>query len=460
VDAWEQRKSDDRNSNSRSCVWAWLLIFLNLLAACSWRQPDTPIQLSSDSFSALKQTVASIRGLPFKRETSTGNSSGKDFDDQRDAQSVARLSQVYKRIGLLPDTTDLAKSLADFRRLQRLTFYDSQRATIVLAPESIRLGKALAGEDSRNAETIPVVFALAQALQEQNFQWPSKLKLIPGRDRRLAFQAVAGGDVVLTGLAYLRGNRPAQWPTEQQAIARLANELDALASGLPPLLRAKLVFPYREGSQFVQWAYAARGLDGINGLFANPPLSTAQVMHPEKFYLRRENPLRIVAWGLMQQMKTAAIIEQTLGEYLTQVILASTHSRIEAARIASAWAGDELSAYADGENLIASWISAWDNETSAQEFSRAFETVLARQRGLRFERPDRQKNNLKADLGNGRSTLLQVRGSVVLFLDGVASTRAPELAERIWQDLETGAEPTILPLDSAQSRRQFASRRR
>jgi len=184
------------------------------------------------------------------------------------------------------------------------------------------------------------------------------------------------------------------------------------------------------------------------------------VLHPEKFYLRRQNPLRIIAWGLMQQMKTAAIIEQTLGEYLTQLILASTLSRSEAARIASAWTGDDLSAYADGESMITSWISAWESEIGAQEFARAFETVLARQRRLRFETADRQKDNLKADLGSGRSMLLQVRGSVVLFLDSVASTRTSELAERIWQDLETGAEPTALPFETAQSRRQFASRKR
>ena len=454
MDAWERRKPNDRNPISRSCAWAALLIFLNLLAACSWQKPDTPTRLSPDSFGALKQRVASIRGLPFKQDISQeARSSGNDFDDEDDPRSIARLSQAYKRIGLLPDATDLAKALADFHRLQRLTFYDRRKDMILLAPESIKLGRALGEDDSRSAETIPMVFALTQALQEQNFQWPSKIKLVPAEDRRLAFRAVASGDVVLTGLSYLRGNGPAQWPAQQQAVSRLVNELNTLASGLPPMLRERLVFPYREGSQFVQWAYAARGLEGINALFANPPLSTAQVMHPQKFYIRRQNPLRIVDWGLMQQMKSAAIIERTLGEYLIQFLLTSTHSRLEAARIASAWAGDHLSAYADGENLITCWISAWDEETSAQEFLRAFEAVLVRQRGLRFETSAGQKNNLKADLAAGASTLLQVKGPVVLFLDGVGSARAPQLAERIWQELETGPEPTTFPFDSAQSRR-------
>jgi hypothetical protein len=469
VNARNQRKSNNRNFISRFRVWASLLVFLNLPAGCAWWKPDVPTTpLSSESFVALKQKVALTRGLPFKRDVSyrdsqifsaTDSSPGKDFDDEYDSQSIARLSQVYKRMGLLPEATDLGKALADFYRLQRLTFYDGRGETIMVAPESLRLGKALAGDEVRSAESIPVVFALTQALQEQNFQWPSKLKLIPLEDRRLAFNAVARGDIVLIGLAHLSGNRPAKWPDQQQAIARLTNELERMASGLPPLLREKLVFPYREGSQFVQWAYAARGLEGLNALFANPPLSSAQIMHPEKFYMHQQNPLRIVAWGLVRQMKEAAVIDQTLGEYLTQILLASSHSHSEAARIASGWAGDHLSAYLEGENLITCWVSAWDNEPSAQKFSRAFETVLARRHGLRFETPAGQKNDLQA-VGGGRSTLIQVRGSLVLFLDGLASTRVLESTERIWQELETGTDSTVIPFDSAKSRRQLASRRR
>jgi len=468
VNAATNGKPNDRNFIARFRIWAWPLVFLHLIAACAWWRPDASTALSSESFVALKQRVALIRGLPFKREVSrddkiasaTDSSSEKDFDDEYNAQSIARLSQVYKRIGLLPNSTDLGKALIDFQRLQRITFYDGRAEAIVIAPESLRLARALADDDALAAETIPAVFALTQALQEQNFQWSSKLKLISSEDRKLAFHAVAQGDVVLMGLAHLRGNRPAIWPEQQQAIGRLTNELDRMASGLPPLLREKLVFPYRQGSQFVQWAYASRGLEGINALFANPPLSSAQILHPEKFFIQRQNPLRIVAWGLVQEMKESAVVEQTLGEYLTQLVLASSHSRAEATRIASGWAGDHLSAYAEGKNLITGWISAWDNETSAQEFSRAFETVLARRHSLRFETPAGQKNNLKADLGGERSTLLQVRGPLVLFLDGIATARASELAERIWQDLETGTESPVVPFDSAKSGRQLASRRR
>ena len=462
MDARARRKSDERKLIPRFCFWAWSLFLLGLLPACLWWKPDALPSLSSSSFIVLKERVASIRRLSFNRDVSydASLSAENGFDREYDASSVARLSRVYTSIGLLPDTADLGKAFDAFQRLQRLTYYDSRTERVVLAPESIRLGHALAGDDSRTAETIPLVFALTQALQEQHFPWSSNLRSVPAQDRRLALRAVTRGDVVLVGLAYLGGGRPERWPDQQQAIIRLANELDRMASDLPLMLREQLVFPYREGSQFVQWAYAARGMEGVNALFADPPLSTAQVMHPEKFYVRRQNPLRIVPWGLMREMKQGAILEQTLGEYLTQSLIAASDSRIVAARIASGWVGDHLSAYAEGKNVITCWISAWDNEAHAQSFLRAFETVLARRRRLRFEPFAGEHSKLTADLPGGGATFLQVKGSMVLFLDGLAAQRSLELAERVWQELETSAEPARLPFDLARGRPQFASSKR
>ena len=462
------RERRQLNRIFRFCVWACLLISFQWLAGCSWREPDLPASLPADSFTALKQRVAAIHDLPFKRNVSQGagissvasNSFEANFAGEPDAELIPRLAQVYKRIGLLPEGTDLAKALVEFHRLQRFVFYDGSTDTISLAPESVKLGRALSDSDNRRAETLPQVFALTNALQNQNFPWPSKIAFIPAEDRRLSFQAVAGGDVVLTALAYLGGNRPAQSSAQLQAVSRLVNKLNSLASGLPAMLRERLIFPYREGSQFVQWGYAAQGFAGVNALFVNPPLSTAQVMHPEKFYIRRQNPLRITAWGLIEQMKTGAIIERTLGEYLTQWLLTSAHSRSEAARIASAWTGDHLSVYAEGESLTTCWLTAWNNETNAQEFFRAYGAVLTRQRGLRLQTSVGSKNGLKAEVAGGTTTLLQVRGSLVLFLDGVESAQASDLAEQIWQDLETGPESTNFPFDTAHRGRQLASRRR
>lgn len=65
-------------------------------------------------------------------------------------------------------------------------------------------------------------------------------------------------------------------------VRRIAAEIDRFAASLPDFLRHELSFPYREGISFVYWAYAAKDWEGVNALYANPSLTAAQILHPEK----------------------------------------------------------------------------------------------------------------------------------------------------------------------------------
>jgi hypothetical protein len=231
-----------------------------------------------------------------------------------------------------------------------------------------------------------------------------------------------------------------------------------MGSSLPAMLREKLVFPYREGGRFVQWAYAARGWNGVNTLFSDPPFSSAQILHPEKYYVKRKQPVRILPFGLFRKMTASPVVDQTLGESLIAVLLEASRSRKVAAQIAAGWEADHLSAYRDGDNLVTAWITAWTDGDSARMFRGAYRTALERRHRLRFEPSAGEQDGIKADLGDRRSMVLQVRGRFVLLLDGVASTRVSELSESAWKDLETSTEPTVIPFDSAAGAVQFSNR--
>lgn len=425
------------------------------VAGCSWPQPKAASSVPSTSIAELAQTTAQIRGLGFKQQVALSDQpvpvSASDADEYR-VQDIARLSRVYKRIGLLSESVDLEKSLTEFSKLRRIASYEAERRAIMLAPEAAKIGQALAGDATREGSVVAAVIALSHALQEQHFQWQERARSLTLEDRRLALRAVAEGDAIKVALSFLKGNQsPLTWADHVQAIGRLTDELARAGSSLPVMLREKLIFPYREGSQFVQWAYAAKGWDGVNGLFADPPVSSAQILHPEKYYLRREAPLQIIPFGWLRQAKQEAVMEQTLGEYLIQVLLASSHSRREAALIASGWTGDALSAYPDGANLITIWLSAWSNDGSARNFYDALQTVLERRNHLRFA-TSRRSDGVIADSDAGRSAVLQTKGSVVLLLDGVASARAAETSEAIWKELEIGTESPAIPFETAKSR--------
>lgn len=446
-----------------------VLIILGSLTSCFSSEPIRVIPTIPDSFNELKKTIVPLRGLSLNRDITLDQAPSQAgaselnnfFAEHYSPSAIPHVERAYKRIGLIPESTDFARAMAEYNRLEQMTFYDASKGNVVIGPEAFRLGQVFAQWNPRAAGEIPAVFGISQALQEQNFQWDERLKSIFPEDRRLAFRALAKGDATLVALTHASGEKkvPHSLP-EVQIIGRLATELEKSASQLPEMLRQKLVFPYREGSQFVLWAYAAKGWEGVNGLYANPPLSTSQILHPERYYIRRENPVRIFPWGLTSRMKQSALLEQTLGEFFIRLMLTSVRSAKEAVPIASDWQGDELAVYQEGDDFVTAWISSWKNDASARIFFRAYGDALARHHRVRLDSSADQKEKLQAQFPGGRSMVLQVKGSMVLFLHGLPLAQSLDVAVGTWRDLETVTEPTITPLELGRRSLQLSPRSR
>jgi hypothetical protein len=454
---------------ARGLKRVWILSLAGWLTSCSSSTPPSTTSAPPESFNELKQRISLIRELPFKREVSLAKESPnatratpeRIFSDEYGAQSLVHISHAYKRLGLLPESTDFAAALADYVRLDGIFYYEARKDLIVISPDATQLVQAMTAAPARNLEQLPVVLALSRALQEQHFQWQGKLNGISLEDRRLAFRALAGGDTVLVGNAYLQGSGQTTRPPDSVGtMAGWATALEKMGSHLPQLLQQKLVFPYREGSQFVQWAHTAKGWTGVNALFADPPLSTSQILHPEKYYIKRENPLAIRASGLAREMKESPTVDQTLGESLVQLVLTSNLTRQEARQIAAGWTGDQLSAYLEGENLLTAWITAWKKDEDARAFYRAYQNLLQRLHRLRFAASPGRTDSVQAELPRDRLILLQLEGSFVLLLDGTTPTRSMQLADEVWKNLDAETESTVILFDSAKGPTQLSRRSR
>ena len=442
------------------------LLFLSGLTGCFSPEPKAVLPSLADSFTELKKTVVELRGLPLKRDitqeivTPKGSQVAPDqaLTEQYGSAPLAVIERVYKSIGLLPLNSDLGKALAEYYRLEQLVAYNGVKGSIVTAPEAAQLGAAFATTNPRAALEAPVIFGIAQALQEQHFNWQERTRSILPEDRRQAFRAVASGDATLTALMHFSGNKTAlRSAAEIETLSRFGAEIERLSFGLPDLLRHQLLFRYREGTEFVIWAYAAKGWQGVNGLFENPPLTTAQIIHPEKFFVRQEKPLRLFPWGLIRRMNYSAVVEQTIGESSLRGLLEAALGRKEAMAIASAWRGDQLLAFAEAGNLITAWISSWASDQDAGQFHRVYQTVLERQQRVRFASVASGKNDTAmAETANGRSLLLQVKGSTVVLLTGLAPNTSLEVANDTWRDLEIDAESMIYPFDSARGPLQLS----
>ena len=430
------------------------------IAGCLSSEPRITPSATPTGFAALTHEIAKFRQLPLKREITLTNFTPIDSaaDDYAPFQ-IRHVESAYNAIGLLPNGVDLGKALVEYRRLERLTPYNESTAAAALAPDASALGAPFKLTDPVAARESPLSFAILTALHEQNFQWQTKTNALNLEDRRLAFRALASGDAALTVIARSVGkNIDALSGGDLRNAATFALELEKSAARLPGYLRHRLLFPYREGSQFVLWALKARGWQGVNALYANPPLSSAQILQPEKYFVQLEIPSVFFPAGLMRAMKDGPLIEQTIGEYLLRTMIATESPAKLASAIASSWRGDQLYGFQDGENFVTVWFSAWKSEQDAAAFQRSYRAVLENRQRIRFD-PSAETTtaSLSAVLRNGNGVTLQVKGPVVMLLSGVAASRVSALGEAAWRDLEAEPESTALQFDSASRNRYLKS---
>lgn len=440
----------------------WLSGAVFLFVGCAANDFGFVSPHPDQSFEELKKEVSRLRGLPFEQEVSLETEKLEEIrsalSTMLEEGSAAELSitgEVYKRLGLLPESVDLPKAVTDLKLFQQALRYDARKRSIRAPQEP--LGTAFASLRSpwrineEMACRMLLVHALTHALQEQHFHWQERIKSQDTRDSKLALSALVQGDAVLVGLTYFTEDDGA---TKEKILGgvkglfRLAERLDNELPQFPALLRQVVAFKYLYGSQFVSWAYAQKGWEGVNALFSDPPLSTAQILHPEKYYLTRENPLQIIPWRLIRQFGERKIMEETLGELTVRHLLAQNLPKEDAEKIASGWAGDTLMAFREPRELIIGWVTAWASPTGAQEFAAAFRSALERRYGAALVASPTDADKFTTPEG-AHPLLLQTRDNMVFFLDGIPGPRAAETAAGLWEELETRKAPLRIPFELA-----------
>ncbi len=440
-----------------------LLLVFAALAGCLSPEPVT--YPSPDAFGELTKSVAEWRELPLNRtlQLEIGAAQASKITAQMaptehyGSVSIPEIEWVYKSIGLLSNDVDLTNALAEYEKILHLIRYDHAKGTISVSSDANRLGAPYEKINPATARELPVVVAIARALQEQRFSWRDRVDSTVFEDRRAALRAVGDGDALLTAVS--RAARPDNRKLSDPQLGvmlQVAAEIDKLAARLPDFLREQVSFPYRDGSQYVYWAFAAKGWPGVNGLYANPPSTTAQVLHPEKYFVQREQPLRFFPAALLRRFNNRPIVEQSFGESLIGALLRSKYAPKSAAETASAWRGDQLFSFRNDDLFYIFWFSSWRNETSAEEFLEAYCKVLESRQGVRFDTLGQvQLRTRIATQRDGRVWLLQARGSNVLALQAPSGDRLTELAEEAWRDLEIEPEAPAVRFESARRQVNF-----
>jgi len=143
-----------------------------------------------------------------------------------------------------------------------------------------------------------------------------------------------------------------------------------------PLVESATYFPYRDGTEFVSMLYQAGGWNAVNAAFKQPPRSSEQILHPERYYAG-DMPiavtlpdLRIDGWHV--------VAEDTLGELYLRIYLERFISMDEAIYACGDWGGDRYQVLGDDHGRLALALqTAWDNPDAAQGFFEAMTWFVA-----------------------------------------------------------------------------------
>ncbi len=335
----------------------------------------------------------------------------RDLERENTDEELRAEGAAGALMGLYPAGIDLKRQELKLLRSQVAGFYDPHEHEMVLVEGAVEIGFfASAAEFLVQRDLVGemlLAHELTHALQDQNFDLGNRLEALKDNDdRALALQSVAEGDATIAGMAYLTGSMDDS--TLDAITAQLGKLPEIFASESPDTpkgLAEPLLFEYSDGVKFVARAYRNGGWKAVDALYASPPESSHQILHPEDYFEHPVAPLKIQLGGyqsIMQPWKKAD--ENTLGELSLRVILErdlKAHPYQDPSRIALArkWAGDRFVVLQDQRMISVIAIIAFADNAAASGFAIAYTTLLDRLLGSTAHEIDYRGNAVMIVIG-------------------------------------------------------------
>jgi hypothetical protein len=203
----------------------------------------------------------------------------------------------------------------------------------------------------------------------------------------------------------------------------------------PAFLKETLLFPYLGGLSFIESLHRHTPWSRINEVFKDPPESTEQVLHPEK-YLAHEKPIKVTPAPLPSLGARKELRRDVIGELEWKILFASKLPEEIAEKAAAGWGGDRLVAYSDPAHPDAPPAivtrSVWDSETDAKEAEAAARKLVAALAGGKSDKTEKSDAAFVSDAA-GDEWSVERHGDELVVLFGVPSGTHESVAAEVWK---------------------------
>jgi hypothetical protein len=287
----------------------------------------------------------------------------KEDKDEAERYAGERSAEAF---GLLPKGFDLDNFMIDLLTEQIAGLYDPKTHEFYVA-------------DWIPAADQKMVMAheLTHALQDQHFKIDNWVKAArPNDDAELARESVLEGSAMAAMVDYLlagTGRSLQDLPDIDPSMLVGDMESTPMLKKAPPFLRDALIFPYLDGLNFSAAVVRPKGWDALSGVFAKPPISTQQIMHPAKYFSFRIPPKADLP-SLDKDLGAdwTRLEDNLMGEFGWKEVLKQFVGEDRATPLAAAWSSDRYILFEQKKTkklVLIARIDLTDSESTSRFFT-------------------------------------------------------------------------------------------
>ncbi len=264
---------------------------------------------------------------------------------------------------------------------------------------------------------------LTHALQDQHFQiddWAKAAR--PNDDAELARESVLEGSAMAAMVDYLlqgTGRSLQDLPDIDPSMLIGDMESTPMLKKAPPFLKDALIFPYLDGLNFSAAVLRPKGWSALADIFANPPVSTQQILHPA-LYLAGKAPPKVTVPSMDKDVGTdwSKLEENLMGEFGWKEVLKQFLGEGRATPVSSKWNGDRYLVYEQKKTKRLLLIARLDlaTEGDAAKFFAAYSEALKKKYEKRTGE-DEQREYLSLDTPEG-GVFLRCVATACVTLEG------------------------------------------
>jgi hypothetical protein len=351
--------------------------------------------------------------------------------EEKNQQALEAERKTLLKFGLISKDFPYVKFALDLLTEQVAGFYDFRSHELNLL-------------DSTPMELqVPILaHELSHALQDQRFNLKKFSEPIPGNDDLTeAHHALIEGEATAMMIDFLLKPMGRSLNTLGFDFREMIDQTTEMATAntkvfqqAPRAIQTTLTSPYLYGTSFFQYFRRHNDWSRGDAIYHDPPLSMEQVMHPEKYFDRRDDPVQVSLPAAKPEfLKHWKLVDNNvLGELGILIVLQQFLSDANARIASEGWGGDRYQVYEDDSGrLLLLLFTTWDTLEDALQFYNSYR-VLLDQKYKQLKVVTAEERKLFRWQSEAEQVGLEIRDHDVIVIEGAPASDFDALRALLW----------------------------